>query len=454
MQKKKQKDWAETIERGLQVKDSDRTSVRKIMSRLRGQTEADDGKASFAQTLATEAQLEFKSDDSPKSAQETSSVSISAPLPVQTLDRFNFYTGQGVISEQQRELNAGSAFEPALSSHPSHEKAVAVIEEQDNVDTGANITPVKTAPVSKITPVQFLHQPKDTQKSAKTGFLRIPNSIIDEWIPKLTPVEAVVFLRLYRLSIGFNKTECLVGTATLAKTCNISENTCRTALRRLIDLEMIRSVEIINSKDIKGTLYEVRTLEQAAERLGKGDTRDRRKNYTGAKTEPNKRHDHDDQKNMDHHQKDARAREDDDDGTSESAHLADVRALYCKLTGNAWKSSDADAYAEVADVAAEEIVAAMRRVADRTPARPNSFRYFLREIKAGMETGVAERDVLKLLEVAKEVRSLNTGRYGYTDADFREDVKVAAARRGAAYGPSLLEEALRRLVEGQSSSKG
>jgi hypothetical protein len=51
--------------------------------------------------------------------------------------------------------------------------------------------------------------------------------------------------------------------------------------------------------------------------------------------------------------------------------------------------------------------------------------------------------------VAREVRSLNTGRYGYTEAEFREDVKAAAARRGAAYGPQVLEEALRRLVGGR-----
>jgi hypothetical protein len=48
------------------------------------------------------------------------------------------------------------------------------------------------------------------------------------------------------------------------------------------------------------------------------------------------------------------------------------------------------------------------------------------------------------------VRSLNTGRYGYTEAEFREDVKTAAARRGAAYGPQVLEEALRRLVGGRT----
>jgi DNA-binding Lrp family transcriptional regulator len=307
--------------------------------------------------------------------------------------------------------------------------------------------------VSKSAPVQNLHRASEIQKSPKSGFLRVPNIVFDEWIPKLTPVEAIVFLRLYRLSIGFNKTMCMVGTATLAKTCNVSENTCRTALRRLIDLKMIRCIQMINSKDLKGTVYEIRPLEQAGDWMESESLKDRSKNHTGAKFQPNTRHD-DHEQDTDHHQKNARARagDDDDDETeeAETAHFADVKRLYQELTGNAWKAADTAAYREIADVPVAEASEALRRVATRSPGRANSFRYFVREIKGGTETGLAEREVTTLVEVAREVRSLNTGRYGYTEAEFREDVKTAAARRGAAYGPRVLEEALRRLVGGRT----
>jgi DNA-binding transcriptional regulator GbsR (MarR family) len=255
--------------------------------------------------------------------------------------------------------------------------------------------------------------------------------VADSIFSALDPYEFKVYFRLFRLSHGFRQTTCFIGLKALSESTGVSIPHLKRVIPKLVLKGLIRIVHVFNG-DKKGTEYEVLT-----------DLTD-----TGIQQIHNKRH-NDHQRNIDHHQS-ARAGDDDETEETETAHFADVKRLYQELTGNAWKAADTAAYREIADVPAAEASEALRRVAARSPGRANSFRYFVREIKAGPETGMAEREVTTLVEVAREVRSLNTGRYGYTEAEFREDVKTAAARRGAAYGPSVLEEALRRLVGGRT----
>src|SRR5215208_4770933 len=48
------------------------------------------------------------------------------------------------------------------------------------------------------------------------GFLKLPNDLLDSLLPMLDPVDAVLYLRLYRLSHGFGQTYCKVSLPTLA----------------------------------------------------------------------------------------------------------------------------------------------------------------------------------------------------------------------------------------------
>ena len=50
-----------------------------------------------------------------------------------------------------------------------------------------------------------------------------------------------------------------VGLAGLMRACNLSENTCRRALRRLVELGIIRQLEVVNTKAVKGTTYQIET---------------------------------------------------------------------------------------------------------------------------------------------------------------------------------------------------
>jgi hypothetical protein len=110
--------------------------------------------------------------------------------------------------------------------------------------------------VSNLTPVS---KTQGCEETRKTGYLKIPNEILDLVLPSLDPSEAVVFLRLYRLSLGFNQNICVVGVTSLVRVCNISESTCRRALRRLLELKLIRQVEVVNTREVKGTTYQINT---------------------------------------------------------------------------------------------------------------------------------------------------------------------------------------------------
>jgi hypothetical protein len=151
-----------------------------------------------------------------------------------------------------------------------------------------------------------------------------------------------------------------------------------------------------------------------------------------------------DLKETDHHQN-ARTRADDDD--ERASHFQLVKSLYEELTANAWKPADTLAYRDISEIPAAEVQAAMRRARERASARPNTFKFFIREIKNGCAaTGGAHRDIDALVRLAKELRSTNTGRFGYTEADFREDLKIAAARSNVRYTSDLFDEAMASLA--------
>lgn len=71
------------------------------------------------------------------------------------------------------------------------------------------------------------------------GYTKIPNALLDAILPRLAPIEAVVYLRLYRLTYGFRESVCVVSTAALARACHITERSVRTTLARLEDVRLV-----------------------------------------------------------------------------------------------------------------------------------------------------------------------------------------------------------------------
>jgi hypothetical protein len=112
-------------------------------------------------------------------------------------------------------------------------------------DSGVCSTPVSEDTVSNLVPVS---EKQGYAEAKKSGFLKIPHEVLDTILPRLEPSEAVVFLRLYRLSVGFNQKTCTVGMSTLMRVSNLSESCCRRALRHLMELGLIRQLEVLNTR--------------------------------------------------------------------------------------------------------------------------------------------------------------------------------------------------------------
>lgn len=330
-------------------------------------------------------------------------------------------------SKQDATARILEQFEPMPILRPPQAVTPASAPKVDREDTGANLTPVPVGTVSKLAPVSKTQGSGDLRRP---GYLKIPNEILDQVLPSLDPSEAVVFLRLYRLSFGFNQPTCTVGLAGLMRACNLSENTCRRALRRLIELGTIRQLEVVNTKEVKGTTYQIET----GANLRPVSNPNRSQSDTGVTVTPNKDDDDDfdDSKQNNHHQS-AAALDDD------SAHLRELKSAYCQLTSNTWLPSDTETYTQnsIAAVPVSLAIDIMRGVKQRCGGRINSFNYFVKEILKGPDSGNRQYQRRALTKIMKRVRDLRVGAHNYGIADFVFDVKEACAREGVIFDNDL-----------------
>jgi hypothetical protein len=81
------------------------------------------------------------------------------------------------------------------------------------------------------------------------GYLRLYYQIIDHLLPQLDPLDAYVYLHLYRLSWGFGKSSCAITNTSLARRCNISERTVRNVTPRLRERGLIEKLRVIDGSD-------------------------------------------------------------------------------------------------------------------------------------------------------------------------------------------------------------
>jgi hypothetical protein len=123
-------------------------------------------------------------------------------------------------------------------------------------------------------------------------------------------------------------------------------------------------------------------------------------------------------------------------------HLTLVRAAYEKATGNRWKKSDSEAYAEngLKKLPAETIISAVEAVVQRTPVKINSFRYFVQELVALPDPGNRAWRKKQLRQIVRRIRENAVGRADYSLGDFVEDVKRACAREAVPFDNDIFNE--------------
>ena len=113
-------------------------------------------------------------------------------------------------------------------------------------------------------PVRKVRDAEITSHAESTpvrGHLRVPNEVLYNILPTLKPSEAIVLLRLYALSHGFQKNTCTVSLDRLASGCNLSRTQTRVCVRSLERKRLIKSQGIDNTnsqKDLRGLHFEVK----------------------------------------------------------------------------------------------------------------------------------------------------------------------------------------------------
>jgi hypothetical protein len=73
----------------------------------------------------------------------------------------------------------------------------------------------------------------------KAGYLEVPHWLSDNLLPQLEPFEQVVYYRLYRLSHGFGRDWCVIGTPALERVTKIKHTALFTTIKKLEERGLI-----------------------------------------------------------------------------------------------------------------------------------------------------------------------------------------------------------------------
>jgi DNA-binding Lrp family transcriptional regulator len=175
---------------------------------------------------------------------------------------------------EQTERKAEKATLPHAESAPDTEIASGA----DSASGAIIVSHVNSAPHAEITPhedsasdVKARPEPVRKVRDAETvsraeiapvrGHLRVPNEVIYNVLPTLKPSEAIVLLRLYALSHGFQKSTCTVSLDKLASGCNLSRTQTRVCVRNLERKKLIKGLGMDNTnsqKELRGLHFEVK----------------------------------------------------------------------------------------------------------------------------------------------------------------------------------------------------
>jgi hypothetical protein len=151
-------------------------------------------------------------------------------------------SGADLVSHTKSVPHADIAPHAETASHPDSASDAKVHSEPVR-----KVRDAETAPHAETAPVR--------------GHLRVPNEILYNILPTLKPSEAIVLLRLYSLSHGFQKNTCIVSLDKLASGCNLSRTQTRVCVRNLERKKLIKvqGTDNTNSqKELRGLHFEVR----------------------------------------------------------------------------------------------------------------------------------------------------------------------------------------------------
>jgi hypothetical protein len=301
------------------------------------------------------------------------------------------------------------------------------------------------------------------------GELRVPNTISFSVFPTLDPFARAIYYQLFLLSHGFKRETCIAGLAKLARSVLMSQRKVQDTVTYLERRGLIRRVGSILGGPSKGNVYQVplpatdaalHTTVAGRANVAPGTTVAPRATLapetTVARRATNKDDDDDferkssskgrelagDMEPVENHSEATPPRERQDAADHD---FAVVRAAYEKATGNRWTTSDSEAYTEnqIATVPLHRILSVLESVPHRTPAKINSFNYFIKEIAASQDPRNRAWQKKQLEKIVQRVRDNAVGRNDYSMSDFVEDVKRTCARENVVFDNDMLDELVR-----------
>jgi hypothetical protein len=345
-------------------------------------------------------------------------------------DVFRAFTGRAPVNEVIPEEETVSPQEQYRETIPYQESVPYQKTTQYRRDT---VSKNDTVPKSDTVP------PTDTANSGtdpwvKDGHLKVSHYVSDVLAPQLTPTQWAVYYRLYRLSFGWGKNECIIGNKRLRELTRVKETAIREAITDLKNLGLIEVLEILNNVEIKGTRYRVNVFINPqtvpnADTVPLADTVS--KFGTVSVNAPIKeRHDHDLLK-KDHRQS----------GTMTSP----ISSLFEKLTGKEWSEADTKAFQQVAHIPIDRLEFLMRTIHNRAGNTIGSFAYFAKAILTE-ESGPPQmsRAALKRKyeQFMKEIRSIHVGSNEWDPSDMVYLLKTKCAKEGITWNDDIANEIL------------
>ncbi len=262
------------------------------------------------------------------------------------------------------------------------------------------------------------------------GTTSIPNTLLDSLGELLSTAEQLVFIHLYRLSYGFNKSQCLISLERLGQRTGMSGRNIQNVVKSLERKGLIKKIgHNIGAGKLQGIIFHIENLARAenTSRLEIISTQENTSSQENIST--NK--DHDDLKKHDHHL------------NNQSEHEKAVMMMYKNITGNNWTKADRTSYQKIKVVPVDKIETAIRLAMERANNHPNSFAYFVKEIASIVNPPKQNRTQRKkaMEKIVERVRNSKVGSSSnYSISDLAYDVKEACVREGVSYDTDLFNE--------------
>ena len=132
--------------------------------------------------------------------------------------------------------------------------------------------PAQSPEVQSLQPLQSPQDLRLKDHLDKSLFFSFFNEMVDDLLPTLDPNEQVLYIRLFRLSYGFNRNYCTVSQSLLIERTGFSRNTIRTSLQSLVQKGWITIAEAGNR--VSTTYQVVLPREKRAESQNSGSIHD------------------------------------------------------------------------------------------------------------------------------------------------------------------------------------